>query len=354
VCGGTGTCELILYPPIVDGCVTRFACEENQRCRPLTGQPCRDFNGCLSWQCRGGVCASNPLVLSPELVDFGTLAAGQEATAEYTVRNDALAPADPFEIALLPIGGTDAFTVLPTTCGTTTLAARGGTCKFTVRFRPAAGRIQHLATIELHRQVVATAILTRVSLGGAWTEDVARLSPNWNDFDVVPFDGVSGSLRTITIANPSNGSPITAVKIVGRDPGDFTIVAASLPLPLAAGRHIDVDVRFVPRSAGPHAARLEAVSSKGTGAAGLYGFSLLPIPRLTWKGASSRLPRFSTQKRARVAATPAVRVPKSYCSGLKHSVQAQSPSRQLPSRQSPSPAQRWFHDFLQTPAPSHG
>jgi hypothetical protein len=267
-----GTCADDLFNQVVDGCVTQFACEEGRHCRPLTGQPCRDFNHCLSWQCTAGVCAQNVLALTPELVDFGAVATGQEAIAQYVVRNNTATPSEPFQITILPIDNTTAFSLVPglSDCGTTALAPHVGSCTFSVRYQPVAGRIHDFATIELRVQHPASYVIaTRVSLGGSWAGDAARLMPYWRNFGVVSVAG-GEVLQTFTIDNPVSGGDVTVLRITGRNPGDFTIFGAVPPLPIKTGARIQVQIRFRPGALGPRVARLEALSSKGWGAAGLY------------------------------------------------------------------------------------
>jgi hypothetical protein len=269
--GPGGTCTVrTRQAPGLFGCITRFACDENRYCRRLTGQSCRDFNDCLDEKCIGGLCVwMGYFRITPELVDFGTVALGASATATYRVVNAGGRIEDPVEIVVLPIGQDD-FEVIPgvPACGNT--LAIGGTCSFSIRFTPTTP-FPAMALVQVKRGIL---MVTQASVGGSTqTPDAAGITPSFWDHGTLGV-GQIPEAKTFVIANPPGGEPVDSITLEGRDSGDFAMIDNRCPAVLPPGESCTVFVSFVPTSSGPKAARLVVTGNAGsTAVAGMYGWA---------------------------------------------------------------------------------
>ena len=195
------------------------------------------------------------LVVQPSAQNFGTVGVGMSSNP-YTFLVTNVGDTDT-GMLLAQLQGTNAhdFTIDPTasTCGAP--LAHGASCTFAVVFSPDA-----LGSRAATQQVFSTPGGTaEAQLSGEGGDAQLSIVPGSYDFETN-----IGALITFTITN--NGAVDTGipqVAVQGGDAGDFSIESSSCTVPLGPGGACNVEVKFVPTSAGTKSSSLEVSASPG-------------------------------------------------------------------------------------------
>jgi Protein of unknown function (DUF1565)/Abnormal spindle-like microcephaly-assoc'd, ASPM-SPD-2-Hydin/HYDIN/CFA65/VesB-like, Ig-like domain/Cep192 domain 4 len=195
------------------------------------------------------------LIVQPSAQNFGTVGLGMSSNP-YTFLVTNAGDTDT-GMLLAQLQGTYAhdFSIDPTasTCGAP--LAQGASCTFAVVFSPSALG-SRAATLQVFSTPGGTA---EAQLSGEGGDAQLTIVPGSYDF------GINiGALITFTITN--NGAVDTGIPQVGvqgGDAGDFSIESNSCTVPLGPGGACNVEVKFLPTSAGTKSSSLEVSASPG-------------------------------------------------------------------------------------------
>lgn len=192
----------------------------------------------------------------------------------------------------------------------------GGSTTLSISFRPRSAGTR-TATLTVVSNACNAPALT-VGLSGSGVAPELRLDPEVVDVGAV-LPGSTGGRTQISLANEGSAAlVVTAVQIVGSNPGDFTLEAVpALPQTIAAGEALLITAVFTPSAAGIRTATLRVSSDdpkRPAAEATLRGFggvdetaSPTPSPATTPSGSPS--PGSSRRPAASAAAAGSPRPP---------------------------------------------
>jgi hypothetical protein len=219
-----------------------------------------------------GVGISPVLTISPIQLNFGNLQVGSvSAPYSVTVTNSSNGP------ITLDLTGpfTGDFELVGQLCDDNTLAP-GGTCTFSITFRPQSTGVQ---TDEVDIDIEPGAVDFEVDLVGVGTTPNGMISPLQLDFGAVQV-GFTSNVQTVRFTNIGTG-PISVppVNLAGPDFDEFLIQTDSCSNAVVpSGQWCEVSVVFRPQTQGPKNAQLSIAPLHNPDVVTLKGFGSVPSP----------------------------------------------------------------------------